>query len=63
MSDTAELRLFAQVCRALSERARDPDDKVSWQRLALKWQRMESMQDFEIAARERKNELIAVGGD
>ena len=42
MSDTEELRLFAQVCRALAERARDPDDKACWLRLALKWQQMES---------------------
>ena len=42
MSDTAELRLFAEVCRALAEGSRDPGDKESWSRLALKWQRMES---------------------
>jgi hypothetical protein len=42
MSDTAELRLFAEVCRALAEGTRDPGDKESWSRLALKWERMES---------------------
>ena len=42
MSDAAELRLFAEICRALSDRARDPDDKAGWLRLARKWQQMEA---------------------
>jgi hypothetical protein len=42
MSDTAELREFADICRALAEGSRDPGDKASWSRLALKWEQMES---------------------
>ena len=60
MSDTAEFRLFAEVCRALSERARDPDERVSWLRLARKWQQMEAAPDVEISAPDRKNEPITV---
>jgi hypothetical protein len=51
MSDTAELRLFAGVCHALSERARDPDDKACWLRLARKWQQMDSADQTGVSVR------------
>jgi hypothetical protein len=57
MSDSAELRLFAQVCRTLSEGARDPDDKASWLRLARKWQQMEAGHHLDVPVELRSPEL------
>jgi ribosomal protein L24E len=41
MSDAAELRFFAEVCRALAEGSRDPRERISWSRLAIQWEQME----------------------